>query len=515
MKFSDFLQKQVLKSSNDLLSEASFKESDITRVMTLYKKLFAKYFGGEFKIFAEESYKRSSGEKGTGIRLINESGYQLRFNWEFSNSNSLKADNKSEKGKKLFISSIDYWEPINSDFSKPTSTLTFLKVTNVVEIWNGIAKVLKKNIKGKYKLSDFGAEVSEAAGKDITQGQRRQFAKQNGLVQNDVNDATNFDKIIKSKGLEDKFDEYVAELQVGKKESNSTSENLEDVEKTLESTKFSDPETVFQDIEDLTTALAKGKLKSLIILGQGGIGKTYHVTSKLKEILGEQNEGWYYHSGTKAAPFSFYRTVFTERDKTIVFDEADSLLKNPDIVMMLKPMLDTSGDNTIEYMSGTENMVGKSRAEIEDYCKQATDDILNGAVITASAKPKQGEVKLPSKYYFTGNIIFISNMKASQVEGAILSRSLFIDVYLAAQDVMKRIQSIMYAKHAKTMAKNDIDDIIQALGGSVSTSGPKIEYMTPELARQSKPLTVRSVELAIALKECGLSRWKELASLYA
>ena len=49
-----------------------------------------------------------------------------------------------------------------------------------------------------------------------------------------------------------------------------------------------------------------------------------------------------YHAGASASPSSFYRTLFQERDSVIVFDEADSFLKNDEIVMMLKPINKTS-----------------------------------------------------------------------------------------------------------------------------------------------------------------------------
>jgi len=248
----------------------------------------------------------------------------------------------------------------------------------------------------------------------------------------------------------------------------------------------------------------------LVVCGQGGIGKTFHITEgprSLKELLGPEGGEWTYHSGTKAAPFSFYKTLFQERDKVIVFDEADSLLKNPDIVMMLKPILDTSGKNMAEYMAGTENMVGRSDAEIEDYCQEVDAEIMAGASIGMG----KNDVKLPSKFKFTGGMIFISNMRANQIEGAIMSRSIFIDVYLAQQDVLKRIKSIATHKYGADIA----EQLMEGLGQTSSGPEMEVQYMTPEYARKNKPFTVRSMDLAYILKTSGLTRWAELAQLYA
>lgn len=237
---------------------------------------------------------------------------------------------------------------------------------------------------------------------------------------------------------------------------------------------------------------------------------TWHITEgprSLKALLGPAGGKWEYHSGAKAAPFSFYRTLFQERDKIIVFDEADSLLKNPDIVMMLKPILDTSGDNMAAYMSGTENMVGRSIKEIEEYSRDVDNALSAGGNIGFG----KDDVKLPSKFKFDGAMVFISNMRANQIEGAIMSRSIFVDVHLAQQDVLKRIKSIAIKKYGSSMAV----ELMEGLGQTSTIPEQKVQYMTPEYARKQKPFTVRSMDLAFILKTSGLSRWAELAQMYA
>lgn len=671
----------MLTQDYEFLNEAEFKRENIARVMQLYRKLFGKYFGGEFKIFAEEEYKKP-GEKGTGIRLINNLNYQLRFNWKFSSSNALKKANQQDKTK-LYISSIDYWEPTNLDFEKPSATITFLIDVNVVQIWKGLAKVIKKGVRGKYTLKDLKLEVDDLQesqnGENSTKvksakfggfadyvneaynldaNQRADFlVKHTGMNKSQAlykTSAKQFDKMISADAdLSAKLDEYCIELNIGKKETNSTGNKLRAAEKELEQKVYSDPEYVFQDIEDLATLVAKGKLKSLIICGQGGIGKclsndtdvitpngkvkisdikpgdfvvtpknttakvlevypqpeqqdcyrvhlkdgryvdcdseqlfeaytgsnkvvisldkikekfdkkeevfipviidgkqetrevsniesigkkdttciliddsdhlflvndyivvhnTFHVTKKLKEVLGEQPGPWYYHSGMKASPVSFYMKTFEERESIIVWDEADSLLLNDDIVMMLKPALDTSGDNTMEYSRG-KSMKGMSMQDIKDYSKEVDQSVANGKIL--GLMDKKEFVHVPGKFYFEGSMIFISNMPASKIEGAILSRSVFLDVHLCARDIQKRIMSIMHAKYAGKYSDEQLQKFADAMGGFQNGPEEEVVYMTPELARKKKPVTIRSMELAIAMEEAGLQNWARLASLYA
>lgn len=506
----------------NFLNEAEFKRENIAKVMQLYRKLFGKYFGGEFKIIAEEEYAKQ-GEKGTGIRLMNDLNYQLRFNWKQRESNALLKKNKSDKTK-LYISSIDYWEPTNLDFEKPSTTVNFLFDINVVQIWRGLAKVIKKGIRGKYTLNDLKVEPSDlkesSSGSKFIQflnespfknwGQQSQFLNSQGMENMNVRD---FKKLYaEDPELAAKADAFAIEIGVGKKETNSTGAKLRQADKDLESQVYCDPEFVFKDIEDLTEFVAKGKAKSLIICGQAGVGKTFHVTSSLEKMLGSAGMNWHYHSGTKASPVAFYVTTFKERNETIVWDEADSLLKNDDIIMMLKPGLDTSGSNYFEYMRG-HSMSGWSERDIESYCQQADAAVAQGKIL-APVPTKGDYFQIPSKFKFKGQMIFISNMPANKIESAILSRSLYIDVKLASQDVSKRIMSIMKSKY-KGLSEDEINEFADALGGFSTNVDEPVTYMSPEVARKIKPLSVRSMVLAIELKNAGLKNWKRLASLYA
>ena len=241
-------------------------------------------------------------------------------------------------------------------------------------------------------------------------------------------------------------------------------------------------------------------------------GKTYEVTSTLKRVLGEPGDKYTYHSGAKIAPRSFYATVFRERDVLQVWDEADDILKQAETIMMLKPALDTSGKPAMEYITGTYPMNGKSEAEIRDYCAQCDD--ADSLVFTQNVnKVKDGEMVVPSKFYFDGAMIFISNMRASQIEDAIKSRSIFIDVYLCARDMYNRTKSIMRAKYPNK-TDEQLDKFFEALGMAIPDTDEEVTYMTPEIARKRKPLTIRSAVIGMALQDAGVETWARIASMY-
>ena len=120
---------------------------------------------------------------------------------------------------------------------------------------------------------------------------------------------------------------------------------------------------------------------------------------------------------------------------------------------------------------------------------------------------------VPSKFYFDGEMIFISNMRASQIEDAIKSRSIFIDVYLCARDMYNRTKSIMKAKYPNK-TDEQLDKFFEALGMAIPSQETEVTYMTPEIARKRKPLTIRSAVIGMALQDAGVESWARIASMY-
>ena len=488
------------------LTEAQFTRDKLERVTKLYGKLFGKKFGGEFKVAFTEEFQRQDGTKGFGYRLFNKFGYQLRFGFLKGNITAFKITPKRDT---FIVDSLDYWDKDNHELDRPTITCSFSASCNVVQIYEKLCELLRKKKVGTFKLDDFITEAVDLGRSTIVQRQNflRDRNKKVGAAL-----PGKFADYVEQEGLEDEWNEFYATLEKGKRETNSVQAEVVKTTKDLDDTVYADPRYVFEDIKTVTEFVAKGHAKSLIICGEGGTGKTYEVTSTLKRVLGEPGDKYTYHSGAKIAPRSFYATVFRERDVLQVWDEADDILSQADTIMMLKPALDTSGKPAMEYITGTYPMNGKSEAEIRDYCAQCDD--ADSLVFTQNVnKVKDGEMVVPSKFYFDGEMIFISNMRASQIEDAIKSRSIFIDVYLCARDMYNRTKSIMKAKYPNK-TDEQLEKFFEALGMAIPSQESEITYMTPELARKRKPLTIRSAVIGMALQDAGVESWARIASMY-
>jgi hypothetical protein len=475
------------------LCEAVFSEKNIEKAIKLMSRLIEKKFGSKFFALGFEDFTSPLHGKGKGYRLINQSNNQLRFNWTPSKGN-------------FAITSLDFWKSDNFDLAKPSFSVVFGEDLNIVHVVDKIIHDLKRGKLGKFSIEAEGKTISESAANSTAR--RAEWLRSKDLPLDKANQPLAVKKIAAKMG---EMAEY--EIFVGKDEENSIVQNLVKVEKQFQGQVYANPDTVFQDIEDLVSVVALKYQNSLVVAGGPGIGKTWHVTKRLNEILGPDGKGdWVYFKGLKASPLALFTNIYLNRDKLMVFDDSDSVLEDADSVNMFKGLLDSSKVREASWMSplATVNTSTMSTHEynqfilyLDDYITQNPDKI------------GKGKGKLPSKIYFTGQVIFISNKNANWFDDAIKSRSLFVDVHLHQQDVLRRIKTIALANAATDgVSADEIDEIIDAL--TPDTEAPKVDvqYITPAYTRDGKDLTIRAYQVALALKRAKLPNWASLASLY-
>lgn len=162
----------------------------------------------------------------------------------------------------------------------------------------------------------------------------------------------------------------------------------------------------FDFLSKLTKMVATKNTQSLVVTGEGGLGKTYTVTNTI-EKLGLKPEQYYIVKGY-STPRGLYNTLFDNNGKLIIFDDCDSVLENTTSLNILKGALDS-------------------------YDKR---------VITWSAKMSKND-EYPQQFEFSGQIIFISNKDRKKIDQAIISRSMVVDLAMTPEDKIARMEHIL------------------------------------------------------------------------
>ena len=178
----------------------------------------------------------------------------------------------------------------------------------------------------------------------------------------------------------------------------------------------------FEFVKQMVTMVAKKTVASAIITGQGGLGKTHSVIRALKDCgLTDVTDLASFEVGTRlqgsksfriikgfSTAKGLYRSLFEGNGMTLVFDDCDSVLKDPVALNLLKGALDSYGERYINW-----------NADIKDD-------------------------ELPRSFKFTGSIIFISNKEMDSLDQAVRSRALCVDLSMTEDQKIERMGTIVH-----------------------------------------------------------------------
>lgn len=121
----------------------------------------------------------------------------------------------------------------------------------------------------------------------------------------------------------------------------------------------------------------------------------------------------------KATTSGVVQAMWEHNGKMLLFDDCDTALTQPDTIMIFKGALDSTGD---------------------------------GKISTLSQKPLKDAdgLPIPQTFKFNGRAFFISNLKGNQIDQAIKSRSLRIDLSMTVDQTIQRIKAIARNKEGKS-----------------------------------------------------------------
>jgi hypothetical protein len=191
----------------------------------------------------------------------------------------------------------------------------------------------------------------------------------------------------------------------------------------------------FEFVEQMITMVANGVQPAALITGRGGVGKSYTVAKTLRD------NGYVDVSGMNqdcvpsdiltfrtikgfSSAKGLYRLMHDNNNSVILLDDCDEVLENGNCLDLLKGALDSSGPRIISW-----------NVEMRD--------------------------SLPRSFEFTGRIILISNKAQEQVDQAVRSRALTVDVSMTADEMIERMTHI--AAQAEFMPEYDDNIKMDAL----------------------------------------------------
>jgi len=227
----------------------------------------------------------------------------------------------------------------------------------------------------------------------------------------------------------------------------------------------------FGFVTDMVNMVAQGQQASVVICGPGGLGKSHTVVQALKQrgfqdvTLADEGAVKSRKSYTVVKGYStakgLFRLLWENKDGVLVFDDCDSVLKDPVSLSLLKSALDSYSRRVITW-----------RADFKD------DEI-------------------PNSFLFTGRVVFISNMNTLQLDQAIVTRSLCVDLSMTTQQKVERMQHLIL--NAEFMPEYTAEHKADAM------------QLITRVQDTIKELSLRTLIQCVKIRTAGTRNWAELA----
>lgn len=219
----------------------------------------------------------------------------------------------------------------------------------------------------------------------------------------------------------------------------------------------------FVFIHKFVTLLSRGTINSFVLTGSGGIGKTTAVMNTLtklglREDMPNQPSGDFMVIRGFSTPRALYETLYQFKDKILILDDADQVFKDPLGANLLKAALDDKSVRVINWNTSREQDDG-----------------------------------VPSRFTYTGKIVFISNLSIQQFPQAIVSRSQKVDLTLNTEEKVDIIAEVFKSIDKNTQHKSDVLQFVR------------------DNAKKAKDLNIRSAVSLLVLRENFGDDWKRIA----
>lgn len=225
----------------------------------------------------------------------------------------------------------------------------------------------------------------------------------------------------------------------------------------------------FEFLGDVCKMIARYEQPAMLLVGPGGVGKSFSVIQSLtaaglKDATFLANFEVGLRVNTRktfkvakgfCTPRGLYKTLYDSKDSILVMDDMDSILKDPTSISLLKGALDSCDKRMITWRSDRED---------DEY---------------------------PNSFLFEGAVIFISNMSVHQMDQAVLTRTLCVDLSMTSADKVARIRHIAsqpsFMPDFSAAAKQDAVDLIAQLKDKIKQLNLRSLIQTVRIRASAPP----------------------------
>lgn len=231
----------------------------------------------------------------------------------------------------------------------------------------------------------------------------------------------------------------------------------------------------FEFIKKSVSMVVNKVTPSLGVTGDGGLGKSHTIITTLQKKHGLMDSMEFPSAEKKytlikgfSTPKMVYRTLYDNRNSLIVWDDCDKVIEDKTAVNLLKGALDSFGKRYICW--------------------------------NAEARSEEEEKELPRKFPFEGSVIFISNKRPEEINYALKTRTIMIDVFMATDEKLDRMDYIINNPEEEFLPEYSIEEKMDAFG------------LISSVKHSIKELSLRTQIIATKIRAAYPNDWKDMAT---
>ncbi len=237
----------------------------------------------------------------------------------------------------------------------------------------------------------------------------------------------------------------------------------------------------FEMLGVLGDGMIEGNIRSLIVSGSAGVGKTFTLERQLEKAESEARIKSFDSTKGSISAVGLYQTLYQNRKKgqVTLLDDVDRVFYDEEALNILKAALDTSAVRTISW--------SKASRFLSDQ-------------------------DIPNRFQYEGQIIFITNLNLDRIVAkggrlaphimALMSRSIFLDLCIHnPKAIMVRVEQVL---EESTLATD--------LGINKSQTKEIVKWMNDNLPRL-RSVSIRTVNQLAGFMLTSTADWKTLAEV--
>ena len=241
----------------------------------------------------------------------------------------------------------------------------------------------------------------------------------------------------------------------------------------------------FEILDDMTRAVKAGKVRSMIVTGPPGVGKSFGVEKVLSKhdvfanVANDSKLKKYEVVKGAMSALGLYAKLFAYKDakSILVFDDCDSVLLDDLSLNILKAALDSGSKRMIHWNTDSRLLANEG---------------------------------IPNSFEFQGGAIFITNIKFENVRSkklrdhleALESRCHYLDLTIDTErEKLLRIKQVV--RDADMLAKYDLDD----------TAKQEVVDFIITNAKKMRELSLRTILKVADLRKSFPQQWQGMAEV--